>query len=96
VVGNVRSRGSGPFDCDAGLHYVCDEYGPGFDSEYGYAQVGWCVCDAQGDYGCRVLWPYDPALAHVASTMASGDGGDGVVGKKTGFSARVIDGAEAE
>jgi hypothetical protein len=28
--------------------------------------------------------------------MASGDGDDGVVGKKTGFSVRVIDGAEAE
>jgi hypothetical protein len=32
----------------------------------------------------------------VASTMVSGGGGDGAVGKKMGFSVRVIDGVEAE
>jgi hypothetical protein len=32
----------------------------------------------------------------VGSTMASGDGDDGVVGKRTGFSVRAIDGAEGE
>jgi hypothetical protein len=93
VVGTVRSRGSDPFDCDGGLHCVCDEPGPGFDYDGGLH----CVCDALLDCGCRVLWPYDLALGHVASTMASGGGGgDGVVGKKTGFLVRVIDGAEAE
>jgi len=89
-------RGSDPFDCDGGLHCVCDVYGP--DSEYGRVRVGWCVCVAREDYGCRVLCPYDHALGHVASMMANGGGGDGdgAVGKKAGFSVRGIDGEEAE
>jgi hypothetical protein len=94
----VSLRGSDPFDCDGGLHCVCDVYGPGFDSEYGRVRVGWCVYVAQEDYGCRVLCPYDPALAHVASMMANGGGGDGgdAVRKKVGFSVREIDGEEGE
>jgi hypothetical protein len=94
----VSLRGSDPFDCDGGLHCVCDVYGPGFDSEYGRVRVGWCVYVARGDYGCRVLCPYDHALGHVASMMANGgDGdGDGAVGKKVGFSVGEIGGEEAE
>jgi hypothetical protein len=91
-------RRSDPFDCDGDLHCVGDVYDPGFDSEYGHGRVGWCVYVAQEDYGCRVLCPYDPALARVASMMANGgDGdGDGAVGKTVGFSGREIDGEEAE
>ena len=91
-------RGSDPFDCDGGLHCVCDVYGRGFDSEYGRVRAGWCAYVAWEDYGCRVLCPYDPALGHVASMMANdGDGGDGgAVGKKVGSSVREIDGEEAE
>lgn len=93
VVGTVRSRGSDPFDCDGGLRCACDE--SVLDSDYDGDLH--CVYDALVDCDCHVLWPYDPALGHVASTMASGGGGgDGVVGKMTGFSVRVIDGEEGE
>jgi hypothetical protein len=94
----VSLIGSDPFDYDGGLHCVCDVYGLGFDSEYGRVRVGWCVYVAQEDYDCRVLCPYDPALDHVASTMANGGDGDddGAVGKKVGFSVKEIDGEEAE
>jgi hypothetical protein len=91
-VGTVRSIGSDPFDCDGGLRFVCDESVPEFDCDGDLH----CVCDALVDCGCRVLWPFDPALGRVVSTMASGDDGGGVVGKKTGFSVRVIDGEEVE
>lgn len=91
-------RKSDPFECDGGLHCVCDAYGPGFDSEYGRVRVGWCVYVAREDYGCRVLCPCDPALGHVASKTVNDDDddGDGVVGKKAGFSVRETDGEEAE
>jgi hypothetical protein len=95
-VGTVSLRGTDLFDCDGGLHCVCDVYGPGFDSEYGYVRVGWCAYVAREDYGCRVLCPYDPALDHEASMMANdGDGDDdGAVRKKAGFSVREIDDEE--
>ena len=60
--------------------------------------MGWYVCAAWKDYGCCVLCPYGPALGHVASMMANGDGGggggDGAVGKKVGLSVGEIDGEE--
>jgi hypothetical protein len=58
----VVLSGSDPFDCDGGLHCVCDVYDPGFDSKYGDVQIGWCVYVARGNYGGRVLCPYDSAL----------------------------------
>lgn len=97
VVGTDRSRASDPFACDGGSHYVCDESGLGSDWEYDHVPVGSCACDALVDCDCHDLWPYDPALGHVASTMASDGDGDGVVAvKRTDFLVRAIDDGEAD
>ena len=74
--------GSGPFDCNGGLHCVCDVDDPGLDSKYGRVWVGWRVYVAREDYGCSVLCPYDPALGHVRSMMANDGDGDGMVGRR--------------
>jgi hypothetical protein len=87
----VGLRGSYPFDCDGGLHCVCDVNDPGFDSKYDRVWVELVRLRRAG--GLR-LSRHLPAPGHVGSMMANG--GDGAVGKEVGFSVREIDSEEAE